>query len=66
MKEITITIDEQTGATTYESKGFPGPTCTAPAEIARSVLGTPTAERNTAEFTQTVRQAPKLRQHGPG
>lgn len=64
MKEITITIDQDSGETTYESTGFPGPTCTAPAEVVKALLGTPTFERNTAEFAQVVRRAPRVRQHG--
>jgi len=66
MKEITITIDQETGETVYESAGFPGPTCAAPAEVARTLLGGPTTERNTPEFARSVRQAPRVRQQGGG
>ncbi len=64
MKQITITIDQETGEMVYESTGFPGPTCTAPAEVARALLGAPATERNTAAFAQVVRQTPRVRQQG--
>ncbi len=66
MKEIRITIDEETGQTAYESHGYPGATCSVPAEAAKELLGRPTQERPTAEMRATTRSRPTIRQGGAG
>jgi len=58
-REITITVDPETGQAEYKSEGFAGPTCTEPAGWAEAMMGPPVVDEKTEEFYQPVIQ----RQH---
>jgi len=55
-REITITVDTATGQAEYKSEGFTGPSCTEPAEWARTMMGTPVVDDETEEFYQPIIQ----------
>jgi len=55
-REITITVDPGTGQAEYKSEGFSGPSCTEPAEWARTMMGPPVVDDETEEFYQPVIQ----------
>lgn len=50
MAEIEFTIDTETGHCETKINGIQGPACEQTARHLKRVLGTPTADRKTAEF----------------
>ena len=62
MAEIVFEIDEETGELTTTIRGLPGKACEPVADLLKQLLGTPTVERNTEEYTRARVQArPQLR-----
>lgn len=59
MAEIEFTIDTETGNCETKINGVQGPACEQTARQLKQVLGTPTTDRKTAEYT--VRPIAKLR-----
>ncbi len=55
-REITITVDVETGQAEYKSEGFRGPACTEPAEWAKTMMGPPVVDDKTDEFYQPIIQ----------
>ncbi len=51
MAEIVFEIDEETGALTTTIRGLPGQACAPVGELLKRLLGAPTVERQTAEYT---------------
>lgn len=60
MPEITFTIDPQTGKLELHVTGIVGPTCEDVAKLARELLGAPTRDENTPEFTLRSRVQPQI------
>ena len=62
MAEIVFEIDEETGELTTTIRGLPGKACEPVGELLKQLLGTPTVERNTEEYTRArVQPRPRLR-----
>jgi len=55
MPEIEFTIDTETGNCETKINGIQGPACEQTARQLKQVLGTPTTDRNTAEFHARAR-----------
>ena len=50
MAEIEFTIDTETGKCDTQINGIQGPACEQTARQLKQVLGTPTTDRQTAEY----------------
>ena len=65
MAEIVFEIDEETGALTTTIRGLPGKACAPVGELLKQLLGAPTVERQTAEYTEVRGQIrPQIRTAG--
>ena len=57
MPEIEFTIDVTSGDLTIQVKGVAGPACQDVAKLAKELLGVPTSEQNTPEYSSRGRIA---------
>lgn len=62
-RTIEVIISPQ-GETKIETKGFAGTSCQQASQFLEQALGTKVAEKPTAEFYQTQRQAQTIQQGG--
>ena len=66
MPEVEFTIDPATGRLEMHVRGIPGPACDDVAKLARELLGTPTAERVSAEYHARPHTRPQIRPGASG
>ncbi|MCW5958311.1 MAG: DUF2997 domain-containing protein [Pyrinomonadaceae bacterium] len=59
MPEVEFTIDTETGKCETKINGIQGPACEQTARQLKQVLGTPTIDKQTAEFH--IKSTPKRR-----